>query len=222
MGVLFSSGILQASGIVYSAIATTGAAGAYLLLLRLLTATSQLSQAPFYSALPRLTRLQAAGDHSGFVRLAAQRLSASLCLYALGSGIILLALPYVLQFLHSSISFPPAAISGTMVLAFFAERYGSMHIQLYSLTRPILWHRINGASAVIAMASTAISYQFLGAASIALGFLIAFLGFYAPCTSILSFRALDIPRWDFDRKTLAVPTSALVVVVILSAFAHRS
>src|SRR6202012_3480933 len=62
IGVLASHGIIQSSGLVYSQLAPAADLASYLLALRVVTMVSQISQAPFYSKLPRMAALQASGD----------------------------------------------------------------------------------------------------------------------------------------------------------------
>ena len=63
--------------------------------------------------------------------------------------------------------------------AFFFERFGAMHIQLYSITNKIIWHIANGISGSLYLLSSLLLYNFIGIISFPIGMLLGYLSFYS-------------------------------------------
>ena len=50
----------------------------------------------------------------------------------------------LLVFIGSNADFPSHLLWILLGVGYFSERYGAMHLQLYSITNHIIWHKING------------------------------------------------------------------------------
>lgn len=220
LGVLLSQGIIQASGLVYSQLAPAAEVASYLLALRIVSTISQFSAAPFYSKLPHLATLHARGERSAELVLAARGMA--LAQWSLVVGIVAVALsaqPVLIQ-IHSAIAFVSADVWAVMGLAFFVERFGAMHLQLYSLTNHIVWHIANAVTGVLMIGLSIVLYPVLGLIALPAGMLLAYGGFYAVYAFRKSSKLFGFTFFRFERSVGLPP--ALMITLILAGVAIAS
>lgn len=222
VGILMSAGIIQASGLVYAQFATPAAAAAYLLAMRAMTAASQVSQAPFYSKLPALARLRAERRNDDLLKLATRGMVMAQWSFVAGTLGVIFVAPHLLQMIGSSVSLPGFGMLSLLSAAFFAERYSSMHIQLYSLTNHIVWHIANGVTGLLMIALFLVLRPFIGELAMPGAMLGAYGGYCAWYASSLSLKSLQIQRWSFERKTTAGPLFTLLAALIVGTLLNAS
>lgn len=211
VGVLCSHGVIQLSGVYYSQILPAAQVASWLLALRLAMVVSQFSQAPLYTKLPWLAQAHAGGRRDEVVAAAARGMRLSHVVFALGAlGAAWLA-PPLLAAVHSQTDFVPAAVFAMLAVAFFAERLGAMHIQLYSLTNHVVWHVANGATAAIVVVVTLVLGPRLGLMAFPLAMLLGTLGFYVPFALRHSRRAFALRLVRFERGA-SLPAALLLVL----------
>lgn len=219
VGILMSTGIIQGSGLVYAQFATPAAAASYLLALRLMSALSPIAQAPFYTRLPLLAKLRAEGKRGEMVRAASRGVALSHWTYVAGAlGLVALG-PWLLDAIGSSVRLPGEGLMTLLVLAFFAERYSAMHIQIYSLTNHIVWHIANGVTGALMIAVGLLLLPLMGASAMPAAMLAAYLGFCSWYAARLSARSLGMRLTQFDRKTMYAPAALLAAGITLAALA---
>ncbi|MGA0608371.1 hypothetical protein ACO2Q0_20450 [Phenylobacterium sp. VNQ135] len=220
VGVLMSNGIIQMSGVLYAQLGKPADAAAFMLLLRAITAVSQVSQAPFYSKLPEMSRLRAAREIHEVAALASAGMSFAFWTYSIGAGALLVLAPPLLQMIGSSVHLPAYDVTATLILAFFVERYCAMHIQLYSLTHHIIWHVMNGVTGVLMICSSVALAPMVGQLSFPLAMLISYSAFFAWRASQLSINSLGTSRARFELRTSAFPLIALLCMLTGALFLH--
>jgi len=98
-----------------------------------------------------------------------------------------------------------------LALAFWLERVGAMHIQLYSLTNHVLWHIANGVTGTAVCVVTVMLVPTLGLMAFPLAMALAYLGFYCPFALFHSRRAFVPKLWRFERGVSAGPLALLLV-----------
>jgi O-antigen/teichoic acid export membrane protein len=209
IGMLMSNGVIQLSGVMYSQIAPATEVAAYLLALRIMTVVTQFSSAPYYSKLPRLAELHAAGQRDTQLQLAQRGMGLSLWVYVAGAIAVMWGLPLALTFTGSQVAFVSEPFWCLMALAFLVERLGAMHIQLYSLTNHIVWHIANGVTGVLLIVLAVVFYRWLGAIGLPLAMLVVNLGFYGPYAIHYSSRAFGFGIFSFLNKTSLGPLALL-------------
>ncbi len=198
LGVLLTTGFIQATGLIYAQVGNAAQVASYMVALRYLTAVSQFSQAPFYSKLPTLARLQAAGAISELVALARRGMRLSHGTYAVGMVALAFALPPLLNKLDSEVPFVPAPVWWLLAFGTFFERFGAMHIQLFSTTNRILWHIVSGISGTIMITVTFLLLRPFGVYAFPIGILSGYIGFYAWFSARLSYREFHIRPLPFE------------------------
>ena len=209
LGVLMCQGLIQASGLVYSQLAPAAEVAGYLLALRLIMTISQFCQAPFYSKLPRMAELQAAGRQSEQLKLAQRGMRLAYAVFVAGSLVVALLAGPLLQAIGSRTPFVSPAVWALLALAFFAERFGAMHLQLYSLTNHIVWHIANGVTGVAMIVIAVLAYRHLGELAFPTAMLVSYAGFYCVYSALLTRAAFKLRLLRFESRS-ALPAALLL------------
>jgi hypothetical protein len=221
LGIAMSAGLIQASGLVYAWLAPASQAASYLLALRLIQAVSQISQAPFYSKLPLLTRLRAQGQLDQQLQLARRGMRISHLTYAAGFLSLGFTAWWLLKTIHSGAQFVEPWIWAMMGIAFFLERLGAMHLQLYSTTGHIIWHIANGWTGVMMLGMSVLSYRFLGLIAFPLAMALSYASVYCPISLRHSSRMFGFKPAEYERNVAGLPAS-LILLYSVGAFAWRA
>ena len=121
----------------------------------------------------------------------------------------------------SNIIFVSPLLWVLMGYAFFAERYGAMHLQLYSVTNHIIWHIVNGISGLIYIFVSFLLFPFINIYAFPLGILIGYLSFYCWYSAKRSYGVFNLNFVNFESHTVLKPfivlsTYSLAVLVIHS------
>ncbi len=205
IGVLMGQGIIQASGVIYGQLGSAAEVAAYLLALRVMTVLSQFAQAPYYSKLPRLAELQASGDHKAQLALAQRGMRLAHWVFVAGAlSVAVLAQP-MLTLIGSRTPFVEQGLWALVALAFFVERYGAMHLQLYSLTNHIVWHVANGVTGILMAAIASLAYERMGGYAFPFAMLVAYSCFYSVYCVLHSRAAFKLALLRFEATTALLP-----------------
>ena len=214
LGVFMSQGLIHASGLAYAQLETSGRVASYLLGLRLVQAVSQFSQAPFYSKLPTLARLRAAGENDEQLHIAQRGMKFSYWSFVVAFvGIGMTATP-LLSVIQSNADFPDPLMWSMLGVATLAERFGAMHIQLYATTNRIIWHIANGVTGTIYLFASIILYPFIGVYAFPVGMIAGNLLFYDWYSASHSYKAFGMRFCKFEKKTALVPLIFMGVFLI--------
>lgn len=211
IGQFMTYGLIQLSAIFYAQSGNPSGVASYLLGLKLIQMLSQFSRAPFYSKLPVLAKLQAAGQVDRQVTLARRGMVLSYWVFALGFVVCGVFGSPLLKMLGSNAAFPDSLLWCLLGLAMFAERFGAMHIQLYSITNHIIWHTANGVSGLIYLLLTALLVPSLGVHAFPAALLASYLLFYCWFSAGYSYSTFGLKFWTFESRTM-LPALVLVLV----------
>jgi O-antigen/teichoic acid export membrane protein len=216
IGILMGYGLAQFSSIIYAQISAVSEAASYLVATRLIQVISQFSQAPFYSKLPTLSRLWSEGERSKQISLAARGMTLANWMYTTGFIATGLLAEPLFNLVGSNASFVNPRLWSLMGLAVFSERYGAMHIQLYSTTNHIIWHIANGISGIIYVLVCVLLFNHIGVYAFPLSTLASYLGFYCWYSASHSYRTFNLELIPFELKTTVIPLSILLVYSVIS------
>ena len=214
LGAVASLGLIQSTGIIQAHVAPVPVAASYLLCLRLFQLLGILSQAPFYSKLPFMSQLRAKGESQELLRVAARGMNYSLWTFALGFGLAGTLGDWFLQQLHSNVSFPSAELWTLLGTMFFVERYGAMHLNLYSTTNHIINHAVNGVTAAVSLGVGLALVRTCGSLAIPIGLLSGYLAFYSWYPALRSYREFRMPFLHFERHTTFWPLLFFLIVAV--------
>lgn len=214
-GSFMAFGFIYIGGLLVAQSRDSATVASYLVAVRLVQSFSAISQAPFYTKLPVLSRLWAEGRTEEQLRVAASGMRLSLWTFVIPFILMGLFGAWGLRLIGSHTPFPGAGTWSLMGAAVLLERYGAMHLQLYSSTNRIVWHVANGVAGVIFAAVAFATYPFLNVAALPFGMLCGNAGFYAWYCSRLSHRAFSLPWPQFDWKTAGGPFLATAGYLVL-------
>ena len=217
IGILSSAGVIQASGLVMPQLAPAAEAASFLLVLRLITTASQISQAPFYTKLPTMTKANAEGRKDEVIALSERGMNLALWTFTLCIIGLVFVAPFGFKLIGGSVQLPDAKLSIILGFAFFAERYGGMHMQIYTLSNHVIWHIVNGLTGLIMIVSFVVLYPLAGDKAVPLAMLIGYGGFLCWTVSRRSLRFLGISRWKFELATSVYPLLFLIGSVAVYA-----
>jgi hypothetical protein len=215
LGVIVAAGFVQSTGPIYAQIGEATAVAVYLVALRFASAVNQFSQAPFYSKLPLLAQLHAQGHKVELIKLARRGMRLSLWTYVGGVTVVAFCLKPALQLMRSSVSSPPADLWWLLAAAFFAERFGAMHLQLYSLTNHILTHIVNGISGTVSIVTVVTLYPYAGVYAFPLSLLAGYCGFYSWYCARMVYLTFQIPFFKFERTVGILAAFGLISGALL-------
>lgn len=216
LGNFMSYGLIYISGIAYAQFGSSPGLASYLLGLRLIQMVSQFSRAPFYSKFPLLAKKRAEGKLKEQVQIAKKAMTRAHWVYVAGfTGLGLLGKP-LLNLISSNVNFPNSLLWGMLGLAVFAERYGAMHLHLYSTTNHIVWHIANGVSGIIYILVTLLLFKSLGVYTFPMALFISYLSFYCWYSAKYSYDAFNIRFWRFEKSTMIIPLSVMLCYCISS------
>ncbi len=216
VGVAMSAGVVQGSGLVFARLGTTGEVAAYLLALNMMRAATVLARASFYSKIPRITLLHAQGLINERNVLAQKGMRWSHWTFVVVVSAVALLMHPALSMIGSNVDFVSQRMWALMCLGFFLERYGAMHLQLYTTTNHVLWHIANGAAGLIYITTAAVGFLFLalGMYAFPIGHVFG-SAFYATYSARKSMRMFGFQFLDYEVHSSLIP--AVVVVLLVGA-----
>jgi hypothetical protein len=212
---LMTHGLVMISSLIYAQSPDSVAVATYLLGLRLIQTVSQISQAPFYSKLPLFSRLWAQGDTASLVATAKRGMLLAYWAYVLPFIALGLGGAWLLELIGSRTPFPSALMWGLLGLSYLLQRYGAMHLQLYSATNHIVWHIANGVTGVIFIVSALFAFQVWGVIGLPLAMLAGNVLFYCWYCARLSHRQFKLPWPGFDLRTFGAPLLLLLGYLVV-------
>lgn len=220
VGMIFADGVVLLSGIVFAQLAGPAALATYLLGIRLIQNVREISQAPFYSHLPRFARLRAEGKLEEQAAAARRAMTLSYWTFVTAFAVLGFAGDALLRAIHSNAAFPDRLMWSLLGLAYLAERYGGMHIQLYSTTNRIIWHIANGLAGSAFVLTSVALFHVAGVYAFGLGLLVANAGVYVWISASRSYRALGTGFWSYEKRAF-IPALAAHCAVIAALLASR-
>lgn len=214
IGVFFSTGIFQFSGILYANIGKEEYVSTYLFSIRLLTLISQIAQAPFYSKIPVLNAYYSKGEIGNLLKLSKERIMISMWIFLMAALVLQYFGEPLFSLIGSNISFPPKGYWSVFILAFAFERIGAMHIQLYTVTNNIIWHISNGIAGSIFLFSSVVFNGLIGIIAFPMAYLLSNALFFAPFNIYFSSKAFKINIFKFE----SLSSMPILLLLILNIF----
>lgn len=218
VGVLMSYGVVQASGLAVAQMGNSPSVTAYLFSLKILDIIKNFSNAPFYSKIPLYNRLFIEGDRPGLMSRVTFGMRFSLMTFVVTAVAAGLAGQPLLNLIGSNVTMVPAGIWIAMVTAYFLERYGALHLQLYSISNNIVWHIANGVSGLIFIGLSFLFALVLkwGIISFPIALIISSIAFFNWYSAGKSYKYFDLNFKDFEYRTSFFPLIIMIVYVFLS------
>lgn len=210
LGVAIGIAIPYGAGVAYGKIGTPEEVSSYLLALNLMGVLIRLSMAPFYSKIPRLARLRAENKTKEQIDLSKRGMLFSFSTLVFGFIVVGSIGNTVLYYIESQTTFVNANLWCLLGLAAFFERYGAMHIQLYSTTNHIKMHIANGVSGIIYILFVIPLYNIYGVYALPLSQLVCYILWYDWYSAIKTYKYFNLSI-DYELKTSLIP---LLVILL--------
>lgn len=211
LGVASSNGLTALMGLIFAQFLVSEELARLLFGIRIMVLVAEVSRAPFYSRLPVLNGFRATGETH---QLRAESRRGMQRAYVVFVGLVLaapVAAQYLLPLIGSQISFPESSFWLLLGFATLVERMGAMHIQVYSTTNHIVWHRLNGGTGVLWVLLLLTTFPFLGLLAYPLSMLLAYTAYYSSRAAVLSIRSMGSGYWGFERGVFWPAAAALAV-----------
>lgn len=158
----------------------------YLFSFNIIQSIKSFSQAPFYSKIPKLNMLFASGKYLEFLYVSKRGILFSLITYLIPVIFICIFGEQLFSLFDSQIEFPNVKIWIVLGIGFLIERFGAMHLQIYSSSNHIVWHKLNFLTALIVLFFTYIFLTNLSIYSFPFSIIIGYGLFYTPVSFLLS------------------------------------
>ena len=215
LGIISAQGPIQFSGLIFAQMGSSASIASFLFSLRILRMISNFSQAPFYSKIPKLTIQRIQGKVKEQLLNAQKGMRLSYIVFVMGWSLIAFLIKPTLVFINSNIKFVDSELWALLGLGMFLERYGAMHLQLYSTTNHIVWHIANGITGVLFIT---IVFLFIGIFKVyifPIAMILSYLLFYTWYSAKKSYAIFDIDFWRFEKNTSIVPFAVFIIVSLV-------
>lgn len=192
VGVIASNGAVYGSGLLYAQVGDSTTISAYLFALTIAGIVGQVATSPFSAQLPLLARLFAQGDMARQRQIAELGIARSLWLYVLGMVSVPIGVDLANRILPHPLIFTEISLWSMLAGATFLMRYGSMHMQLFTVTNDIRWHIVDSVNAVLffgLLLLTPLDNVYLFPLCQAAALML----FYVPYVRILTWKHFGIP-----------------------------
>jgi len=216
VGVAMSRGVILSSGLILAQVSDAAAVAAYLLASRLIQMLMDLANAPFYTKLPSLARLRGEGKETALASLASRGMRLSYWTFVTGAAAIHILAPIALPAIGSGVEWVAPSLWLLMIVAYFVERFGAMHLQLYSTTNDIQWHVANGVSGTVYLMVSLLALDRFGVFAFPLGILVGYLSFYSWYGPWKVMSSFSFDFWRFQRSTSMMPAAFLMAFCVFS------
>jgi len=215
IGVFMSNIVIQASGLIVAQIDNVQAVASYLLGYRFIQIVISFSLGPFYTKIPLLTKLRAEGNITDLINIAKRGMRLSYITFIIGFIGVALFAPFFLSYIKSNTSFISPLLWLLFGYGFFIERYGAMHVQLYSTTNHIIWHIANTITGSIYIISCLLLFKYISVFAFPVSIIIGYLSFYSWYCPKLSYKSIGQSFFSFE-KTVFLPS--FIIFVTFSIF----
>jgi len=223
VGMLMSYGVVQASGIIVAQMGNTPAVAAYLFSLKILDMIKNFSNAPFYSKIPLYNRLFFEGNMGGLIARVKNGMRFTLMTFVVVSIVAGLFGNFALDMIGSNVRMVGPVMWLVMVMAYFFERYGGLHIQFYTITNKIIWHISSGVSGAIFIGASVL-YLFvfkLDIISFPLALLTSSLSFLCWYAAKHTYGYFKLNFLKFEAKTTMYPLLILILYFVFTIIVYN-
>ena len=208
-GVIMHSGIFRLTPVFFAQLSSDAMLMAsFGLTFKLMTTIVDLSKAPFYSKLPKLAK-KFFSDFENAYLLIKNRFFLSLLLFSITVILIGAFGSKILLLLDSKTELCSELFWVCLGIGFFVERYSAMHLNIYTLSNHIIWHKMYFISGVLYIIFMSLFVNFLPESNKLYAFPISLflseLFFSTWYSAKHSIKLLKSSFYDFEKKASCMP-----------------
>jgi len=122
--------------------------------------------------------------------------------------------PQIMLAVGAATKFPAPELWWCMAWAYFAERFGAMHLNTYALANKIIAHVANSGAGIVCCIVATAGWPSLGLLAVPMGILIGNAGFYGWYCARLSYTLLGISPYQSEMKLVIPPAIALLAATL--------
>lgn len=213
VGVLLTFGTFKLAQLQMTNLGDTAAKATFTTALRIMDTILDFSVSPLYGKLPRLASLYSQGNLGVFLGVARQSMQRTYWAFVgpvVGAAVVGQA---GLALIGSKVAFPDLRFWALLGLASFLQRWGASHLQLYSLSNHIVWHKAGTGLAFIFGAVLLGSLPFVGIYAYPIAGLASAILFYIGYCLRHSYRQFGFRFWAYE-STVALPPLLVLLLLV--------
>lgn len=215
---LLTYGVNRGAGFVAALFLTGAPLASYLQALSMMVLAVGFSTAPFYSQLPRFSRLRSRGEIEELARASGSGVAKSLIAFSVACVGVIYTVPLIFALVDAKIEFPDARIWLLMSFVWLLERHQSMQGQIYLSSNKVPYLPQILSTGLIKLALMFLMGHYYGVVGIICAHGIANLLIMDWLMPLASFRSLGRHwRTHLTRYWVALIVSLLLLVLILPA-----
>jgi hypothetical protein len=120
---------------------------------------------------------------------------------------------FIFELINSKVDFPDLKIWLLIGFGILIERFGAMHLQIYSTTNHIIWHWLNGVTGLILLVFFVSALPIIGLYAFPIGYAFAYICLYSWYAPRISYKLLNTSFWKFEKRSF-IPV--IITFVIFS------
>ena len=206
------SGIFRLTGLLYAQWESAQTMASFLLTVKLMTVIVDFSKAPFYSKIPRMAK-NAASNWALILAMAQRGFFLSSLIFVAAVIFFGLSAEWMLGLISSNTSLCSTKFWAVLGMAYFVERYAAMHLNLYTISNHIIWHRVYLVSGTLYLGLLLLLYSPLRLFAFPVSMLIAELCYSSWCSARHSLRLFDVGFLEFEKRVSALPFALMCAYV---------
>ncbi len=209
-----SIGIGNLTGILYSQIASSNSVASYLISLRILNQIKDVAQAPFYSKLPLFSQLRAQNQIKLLILSAKRGMLYSHIVFFLGIFLMGIFSDNIVNIFNLKTSFVSSDLWYLICFAYFLQRIGAMHLQLYLTTNHVISHILDGITGIVVLLCVFFLMENYGVFAFPISMITGYLFFYSWVSIYYTTKSLSVGYFEFEKNNLIVYVLGLVIFII--------
>lgn len=215
---LMSNGLSKLTGVLYAQIGSTSTIASYLLAEKIITEIKNISNAPFYSKIPLLSKLRSADKVSRLIEVSKRGMNISYGVFIMGALIVGILSEPIFNMIGSDTDFVDPSLWWLMALAYFIHRVGSMNMQLYITTNHVISHIVDGISGFLFIITSFLLLKEYGVYAFPIGMIVGYLSFHLWISCYYSFTSLKENILPIFVKYLFMPFLVISLLVLLTLY----
>jgi hypothetical protein len=209
-----SVGLTNISSMIYAQFGSSVSVASFLLAMRIINQIKEISMAPFYSKISKMTILRVQSENNLLLLVSQRGMLVSNLVFIFSSVLIGSFSDQIIQIINSKVPFVDDKMWCLLTVAFALHRFGAMHVQLYTTTNHIISHIADGITGLIYIISNIILIKYIGIYSLPIAMIISYLGFYCWYAASYSYRSMRINPFAFELKASFFPFLLLIAYCI--------
>lgn len=216
MGVLMAQGVTQGTSIFYAQFISPTLLAPYLIGLNIANSIKTFAYAPFHSKIPLMATFTGKGDAKQLRDVAKKNMKRFYMIFIGTFILITFGYEFILHIINSKVGFPNIEIWLLICFGILIERFGAMHLQVYSTTNHIIWHWLNGITGLGIMLFFWITLPYIGLYAFPIAYSFAYLCFYSWYAPMLSYRVLKTTFVEFESMSFIPYLFIFIIIVVIS------